>query len=112
MFPNKALPPTGSTPLAIARWHGIFLHLSAVATLGRVLIPLTFVAPSAKTLVAGIVACEMTVLDESLLLMAAGNERNLFVVAHLGCDGEVDDLTASALLNYSRHQHYMVMESA
>jgi hypothetical protein len=44
----------------------------------------------------------MAVLDQPLLVVAAGDKCNLLVVAHLGCDGEVYVLIASALLNYSK----------
>jgi hypothetical protein len=76
------------------------------------LIPLSFVAPSTKALAAGVVAREMAVLDQPLLVVTTGNEGNLFVVAHLGCGGEVDVLVATALLNYFRHQYYIFVDNA
>jgi hypothetical protein len=48
-----------------------------------VLFPFAYIAPCAETLVAGIIACEMAVLDQSLLVVAAGDKGNLLVITHL-----------------------------
>lgn len=67
-----------------------WIVLALSDTVGAVcfpLIPCSSNVPSAKTLVAGIVACEMAVLHEPILVMAT-RKLDLFVEAHLkGADG-------------------------
>jgi hypothetical protein len=67
------------------------------------LIPLALIAPSTKALVTGVVPCEMAMLYKPLLLMAARNKSDLFVVAHFGYNVQVELSNANAKLNCSRH---------
>lgn len=53
-----------------------------VVVLRLVLLPELSDVPGSKALMAGIVACKMAVLLETLLLVSARNEVDLLVVAH------------------------------
>ena len=53
-----------------------------VVALRLVLFPGLSDVPGSKTLMAGIVACKMAVLLETLFLVSARNEVDLLVVAH------------------------------
>lgn len=63
--------------------HGLLLIAKAAFALGAAVVPFSLVAPRSETLMAGVIAGEMTVLDESLLVMATGDEVDLLVEAHL-----------------------------
>jgi hypothetical protein len=58
-------------------------------------VPLSSDVPSAETLMAWIIACEMTVLCKPLLFMATG-EVDLLVKAHLKCVGCMTDFSVFA----------------
>jgi hypothetical protein len=58
------------------------LMFDAVSTFGFMLLPLTPNVPSPETLMAWVVACEMAILLEPLLFVAARDEMNLLIVAH------------------------------
>lgn len=64
--------------------YGLSVLSHTAVTLGVTLVPFSLEAPGSETLVAGIVAGEVAVLDESLLVMATGDEVDLLVKAHIG----------------------------
>jgi hypothetical protein len=64
--------------------HGLVVASNTAVAFGVTLVPFSLEAPGSETLMARVVAGEMTVLYESLLVMATGNEVDLLVEAHLG----------------------------
>lgn len=87
-FCATSLPPTSNTVHRLfvpahSRCHGLLVGPHAAVALGSVLVPLAFEAPSAEALVAWVVSSEVTVLNESLLMMATCDEVDLLVEAHV-----------------------------
>lgn len=56
----------------------------AVVAVGLVLAPLALVVPGPKTLMTGIIACKVTVLDEAFLFMLA---RKMYLLEEAHLDG-------------------------
>jgi len=69
--------------------------LGAVLAFGLMLFPLAPDVPSPEALMARVVACEMAILLEALLLVAARDKVDLLIVAH--ADRLVEPRTASEL---------------
>lgn len=78
----------------------------AVVANNIALLPVSLEVPGPKTLVKGVVACEMAVLNEAVALVTAKDEADFLVVTHCRMDGfgrrRAAGLSESALVSTSR----------
>jgi hypothetical protein len=63
--------------------HVLLVASHAAVALGFMLVPFTFVAPCAETLMVGVVAGKVAVLYEPLFVVATSDKVDLLVEAHV-----------------------------